>query len=574
MTAHLLQIAIGPVQEFISAARRTRDLWFGSYLLSEVSRAAAKAVEQAIELQGGQLIFPASADPSVTENVANVILAELNSGDPIKVTADARKAAQECWEEFVAAARALASEVICEGAWKDQIPDVVEFYTAWVSRSEQYRDDRLRVMRLLNGRKSCREFRQPGFNDTGLEKSSLDGQRPTVVGPKPGESRRTYRDDWPKAVRQALRLSPGEQLDVVGVTKRLGKRREGGAPSYPSVARVAAETWLCGVREQEAAFKELHAACAEVTTLNQVAGPKYAYFPFEGTVIFKDRHADLIAELGEEVREPLRRVAQVLKKLDGEPNPYLAVLVADGDSMGARLSEFKRPDEHRDFSRILAGFAAAAREAVDKHCGTLIYAGGDDVLAFLPLHTCLSAARDLRTTFHQTTGMTLSVGVAIGHFMENLEDLLAYGRAAEKDAKQPNRDGLAVHMHKRGGSPVKVREQWSADPGSLGQRLQQYARWFSAKSVSNRTPYELRGLADLYDDWPPATREEAIQRDAIRVIEKKRPGGERTKEMQEIGTAVKARVKNAADLRGLASELMIARQLAVALRQSGGGKNR
>lgn len=29
---YLLAIRIGPVQEFIAAARRTRDLWFGSTL--------------------------------------------------------------------------------------------------------------------------------------------------------------------------------------------------------------------------------------------------------------------------------------------------------------------------------------------------------------------------------------------------------------------------------------------------------------------------------------------------------------------------------------------------------------
>ena len=57
--SHLLAISVGPVQEFIAAARRTRDLWFGSYLLSEISRAVAKAVEN----QGGRLIFPASSDP-------------------------------------------------------------------------------------------------------------------------------------------------------------------------------------------------------------------------------------------------------------------------------------------------------------------------------------------------------------------------------------------------------------------------------------------------------------------------------------------------------------------------------
>ena len=58
MTAHLLQIALGPVQDLIERARRTRDLWFGSMLLSEISKAAARAIREAIQDRGGKLIFP------------------------------------------------------------------------------------------------------------------------------------------------------------------------------------------------------------------------------------------------------------------------------------------------------------------------------------------------------------------------------------------------------------------------------------------------------------------------------------------------------------------------------------
>ena len=36
---YLIQVAVGPVQGFIATARRSRDLWFGSYLLSELSKA-------------------------------------------------------------------------------------------------------------------------------------------------------------------------------------------------------------------------------------------------------------------------------------------------------------------------------------------------------------------------------------------------------------------------------------------------------------------------------------------------------------------------------------------------------
>ena len=149
--SHLLAISVGPVQEFIVAARRTRDLWFGSYILSEISRAVAKAVEK----QDGQLIFPASLR---VENVANVILAEVNADDPKEVAAKAKEAAQKRWLEFAEDAQSEASGVIRADIWKDQVDDVIEVYAAWVPRSDNYEHDRARVMRLLAGRKNCRDF--------------------------------------------------------------------------------------------------------------------------------------------------------------------------------------------------------------------------------------------------------------------------------------------------------------------------------------------------------------------------------------------------------------------------------
>jgi CRISPR-associated protein Cmr2 len=53
---YLFLVSIGPVQEFIASARRTRDLHFGSWFLSELSRAAASAINAQ---NGSSLIFPA-----------------------------------------------------------------------------------------------------------------------------------------------------------------------------------------------------------------------------------------------------------------------------------------------------------------------------------------------------------------------------------------------------------------------------------------------------------------------------------------------------------------------------------
>ena len=62
MTAHLLALSIGPVQEFILASRRTRDLWFSSYRVSEISKVAALASEETLRDTKGCLIFPAPDD--------------------------------------------------------------------------------------------------------------------------------------------------------------------------------------------------------------------------------------------------------------------------------------------------------------------------------------------------------------------------------------------------------------------------------------------------------------------------------------------------------------------------------
>ncbi len=561
--SHLIAISVGPVQEFIAAARRTRDLWFGSYLLSEISRAVAKRVEQG----DGRLIFPASSHAG---SIANVVVGELPTGEPKDVAAAAKQSAQQCWRMFAEEARQETPGVIRPEIWSDQVDDVIEFYAAWVKGSGSYSKDRKTLMRLLAGRKNCRDFKQPGFNDAGLPKSSLDGQRPTVlVGPKPGESRETYRDHWPRK----LRLSPGEQLDVVGVTKRLGKEQGQSNPRYSSVARVAAETWLQGVQTRDRdKLARLKNACQKLVSkgLNTVQEEKYQYFPYEGSIIYKDRHADLKKELG--LRDTdLNEIAEALMDAGGDPNPYLAILVADGDKMGAAISALSSPEKHREFSMALAGFADEAKKIVNDHNGVLVYAGGDDVLAFLPVDKCLQCARELYDKFGESlnhykneegTPPTLSVGIAIGHFMENLEDLLGYGRAAEKAAKEPDRDGLAVHLHKRGGAPIRMRGRWSDNPDV---RLAKFAELMNKGIIPTKLPYELRTMARLYEPWQQHA-DSAIRMDLIRLIAKKQSRGVDTVRQALDGYLNEM---NSAKLLGLAEELLVARQIDAALRQAG-----
>jgi CRISPR-associated protein Cmr2 len=301
-------------------------------------------------------------------------------------------------------------------------------------------------------------------------------------------------------------------------------------------------------------------------------GTLFRELPFEGTVVYRSRHHELIEEtkLPEEALKPL---ADALGK--SEPNPYLAVLMADGDRMGEVISKLDTPDKHREFSRTLSRFASKASEIVRNHRGVLIYSGGDDVLAFLPVDKCLACARTLHDTFGDLLqgykvdqhSPTLSVGIAIAHFMDDLEELRQYALDAEKSAKKPDRDGLAVHLHKRSGSPTCVRSRWSAKPDVT---LMRYADWVRHDAIPSKLPYDLRKLVPIYDDknWQDAnTRQKALQADVLRIIKDKQPRGARSA-MPQIASAIESRVKDSRSLETFCEELLVARLIAEVMEQA------
>jgi CRISPR-associated protein Cmr2 len=414
-------------------------------------------------------------------------------------------------------------------------------------------------MRLLAGRKNCRDF-LPAKGRAGVPKSSLDGQRESVLKPP---------TEWRDRFRTRLRIREGEQLDVVGLVKRVA----GGTQPYPSVARIAADPWVRGNKD-EPAFKELITACQELPQrvlhrLDEQVFPQFKDFPFEGTAVYVSRHHEWEEEIDQEDRLSIGDIQDALERLS-QPNPYLAVLVADGDKMGAAISALSSPHEHQEFSRTLAGFATEARKIVNDHSGVLVYAGGDDVLAFLPVDTCLDCARKLHDDFGQRLAKygkpTLSVGIAIGHFMENLEDLLEYGRAAEKAAKKvEGKNALAVHLHKRGGAPIQIASSWETHPEV---RLHEFANLMNDGVIPTKLPYELREMAKLYESPSWAENADvAIQQDLYRLIVKKTSRGSGTVQ-QALSEYVKE--MNSDKLMTLARELLVARQIATALRQASG----
>ncbi len=223
------------------------------------------------------------------------------------------------------------------------------------------------------------------------------------------------------------------------------------------------------------------------------------------------------------------------------PSKYYAVLHMDGDHAGKWLSgthdrlttfgqvfhpkvqeELRKLDEWKDLmkaqrlmtpalhaaiSDALASFALnIVRWVVEqRYTGRVVYAGGDDVLALLPLDQALPAARELRALFSgqikhekalveyaldeslpvdfgddQASGYlvyqqtptkrilltmgptaTASIGIAIAHHTQPLDAALQAARDAEHDAKELyDRNALCVYLLKRSGEEARVGARW------------------------------------------------------------------------------------------------------------------
>jgi CRISPR-associated protein Cmr2 len=588
MSMHLLILSIGPVQEFIAAARRTRDLWFGSYILSEVSKAAAKSLNET----ECTLIFPAPVscdllEPDSELSVPNRILAVTPEGGcPAKLAAAARDAAQNRWTGFAQAAREVAGEsAIKVGIWDEQVEDVLEFYVAWVpwdaARADsgsgmleavRYSQARARLEAVLAGRKALRDFR-PAKGRAGIHKSSLDGARESVLSD-------AVRND--AELRRRLRVKRQEHLDVVGLVKRCAPLPKTAADTeFVSVVRVAADPWIrrkLATPEGPRILGEIGRLCRQ-DFAPRVKSPAYRGFPYDATPLYLSRLA-VLKEDGdlEPYRDLLTEIGLLVEQLgrNDQPSPYFAILAADGDKMGAALSQMESPKEHGAFSRTLSKFAEDAREIVEKRHGCVVYSGGDDVLAFIPVDQCLQTAKELHDTFGRTMNdvtshvqgigvPTLSVGIAIGHCYEPLEDLLEAARQAERHAKagvrkdrSDERDGLAVHFWTRGSDAVRLRARWIDKPAD---RLERWVQLLSSDKLSDRSVYDLHELASDYGHWDEGTAgiADLLQREVRRVLEKKRAKGEPLEE--DVIRSILERIKEPDDLERTACEMLIARHM-------------
>jgi CRISPR-associated protein Cmr2 len=586
----LLVFSITPVQGFITRARKMRDFWTGSVILSWL---AFEGLRWIIENLGADhILYPSLIDqplvnaylenewcvsgefkPALWKNQSSEIASLPNKflflvpfGQAQEIADEIKKAINERWSklagmtlEYLAEKKDLDKDERnhLQKMFDRQTNDFWEYQ--WAAARLVDHADKGELARLLDQKAFSRQFAYFNAINPILEKKGYS---------KENSSRGILYSTSHHLVQSALaaekfrriaRLNeePGEKCQMCGEFEVLHGRRwtDEAAADYK---KNLDEFWNKFLNDDD--FKENERLCAmcfikryvpralkkdKDHVLNSVFGDADS-FPSTSEMAlrpyFKRRNITDIKKM-KDIAQNLHENSE--DKVKGEkiknPDKYYAILMMDGDNMGklingetiastwqkimhpaiaGRLIENQFDSLYRDVWQKISADAdlnkrlvtpaihAAISEAlgdfsiygvapiIAKHDGRLIYAGGDDVCAFLPAQNALSAAREI-TNYYTSAfrlidpdrkskaiqdewkiqigklsvnlgsgkDISISASILICHHKESLTQMITSAQELLKnEAKdKAGRNACAVELRKRhGGSRVFTRK-WDDD---------------------------------------------------------------------------------------------------------------
>ncbi len=645
----LICFTIAGVQQFLDAARTTRDVWNGSYL---VSCLMWKATERALEelrrhvtgltrKDTARFVLIPAVEPQpfwrrwasmktgnleVAQFPNSVLLvAPRNEQAARDLALEMEKKVEAVWGAICQAAQKPLNSVLSSGAakalWEYQTSwrrrnghawqQIFEIYTdvfelpdgdGFQRLAEQLGLDATRgaagqlfelPMRRLSARKTLRDFEQ--FVHEGY-RCSLCGQRTALTNEL---TARGVRDFW-GSVRQINELRfafrDPDRLCAVCTVRRLapiyyfqGQFREiKGKIQFPSTSTIAAAAWVCEVLRGAAQDKKVRCAVSNFAPKLRdwqhrlgIQDPPEALVPFfEGNSLQAFAHCDgrwfyretytpdqLARDFGVDPGKagkydpPLPALTKALEgKIDTPADDYFAVIMADGDRMGEWMSGRQDPERfdlvwQQRLSTALADFADTAQRRLEHLIpAKVVYAGGDDVLAFAPRRCVLEALAILDLTFHQCVRLrmgyrrdsepapSLSVGCVVAKHKDPLKGAIvrAYEEMLKATAKEAlGRNAFAIYRTTEGvaiGAPFYAGGRRTLRPlralqAAFGGKLSPRVRWDLENLAEGLGQWTLPGLQDAqtkliqraferHCEAPPDSKESvAVRRHAGEIFE-------------------------------------------------------
>jgi CRISPR-associated protein Cmr2 len=502
MSDAVLIFTFSPVQSFIAEARRASDLYVGSQILVCLAKAAGSIMEQR-----GTLIYPAA----LGDDVPNKLVACVAWDEVESVAEDAKKALHDEWNRIAETARWKLTtgweiptkgplpEAIWHTIWARQVSNMWEIHWAAASlENRSYKEAYKEASNALEATKHTRMF----------EATEEHGVKDTLSGCREALHTMTLsaKDYWAEIGKKVtvakLQAGGRERLDAIGAIKRFSEIAD--ESRFPSTSTIASRPFL-NVARQRRELVEYRQAMEELLK-------GYLYkpnrddpdWPYDGDLLFMETLTTQRLESSygltapdqgwlQMARDTLREVYNQVKP---RPSPYYAVIVLDGDGIGQRINAcLTQPDPqqaHEQFSRRLAKFSDQVKEILSSFSGSVVYNGGDDVLALALLSTSFDLTQTLARTFAEATQGTASAGIAIAHHLYPLGAVLQAARQAEKQAKQiEGKNAVSVCVLKRNGETLEIRSPWTAVGDTFADVVQLFQGDTQGEPLSSKFAYDV-----------------------------------------------------------------------------------
>lgn len=500
MKTYLYLLSIGPVQSFISQARKTQDLYEGSRLLSLLCREGMQYTLNALPGQA-RCIFP--ADPK-SPSVPNRFLIQLQTNkEPAELAAFARKAKKHIKKEAFLKKYALEGRLERikgqEGSpdlkarlreinikkVKKQLKELLDIQWAIVPVESNYLEAYEQAERLLRVAKNTVPFGAFTDQEAG-RKCSVCGERNVRYyrcSPNetesifPGENgglsdeqreeslnhlwgRKLFQEPgevavfhtWDSGARLGWGdLQPGEGLCGVCAAKRFNLGYD-----FPSTAEVALMDTFEKAMKLNGAVREIvdYIECFSQKqkpldhsfnwqffyeeNISSIAAIEKAGFPLK-----RNKAAKL-----KEIQEKHLALRQKLQQLGLPLTKYYCLVLFDGDRMGEWLSGrfLDAPEEtleqfHAELSKLLSAYAKWVSTYLKAPQGEVIYAGGDDFLGLVNLQYLYEVLDMLREQFDCQVNQKLKAKFE-GQLNEEAEDFTFSAGVAIAHYKTPLQEVL------------------------------------------------------------------------------------------------------------------------------------
>ncbi len=541
-----ISFTLGPVQGFLAQARRTRDLWSGSFLLSYLSGCAMSAVVR----DGGWVILPdvsnepllswigglKTGDPPRIGTIPNRF--EAVAENPKKAALSASTAVKVAWNRIADAVwngflEGIAADHGCgtKSIWERQIAGFWEI--SWSVGPVG-----------MASRKNWRSHTPPV---EGGDHCTMMGDWQELSGFLRSKDNKKQKEFWYRLRSQHkvgnLDLREDERLCAIALIKRLfpkvsteaiGWQVDGN--NWPSTLYVAAVPWLEKVAAGSPELAENYARAVsssakearrsgiskQIGSLRSLGSQPFldldGNYYFIGTL--EDCRRTPLSNMpktienceskpghARDIRRGLEIQLKDLYKAWGAPSPFYGLLIMDGDKMGELIKA-----DGIEVSRALKAFTRDVIPTVRDHNGVTIYAGGDDVLAMLPLPYTLGCASDLSQKFEgafkaRKMKATISSGLVFSHYHVPLRTVLREAHyILDEIAKDDNgRGSIAVSVLKNSGKYCQWVTTWEGLKGRMETRIDDLVSATveaNQKQFSTSFFYKTRDLLNLLSENP------------------------------------------------------------------------